>query len=201
MDFPRQVDYSRSGRPLRGVHSPSEWETWAPGNAGDHTRLGQLAAISGIWTRLRVIEANMQQLRQMDRRLPVSALSTNPLPSALERMSDFDIFGENILRDDHRQETMAFLQTLDGNTARDFVKRQLRSLFANSLLPGFNLNGRYSKRNFRQTNTFKRLQDVYRGCRAGRPLTPLDFEKSVRSTLKSAVTAASVRRRRQNDPE
>ncbi|BHF71915.1 hypothetical protein SprV_0401497600 [Sparganum proliferum] len=96
---------------------------------------------------------------------------------------------------------MAFLQTLGGNTARYFVKRQLRSLFANSLLPEFNLNGRYSKRNFRQTNTFKMLQNVYRGWSTGRPLTLLYIEKSVRSTLKSAVTAASVRRRRQNDPE
>nr|VZI53893.1 unnamed protein product [Spirometra erinaceieuropaei] len=86
-------------------------------------------------------------------------------------------------------------------TVREFVKRQLRSLFANFLLPGFNLNGRYSKRNFRQTNTFMMLQDVYNGWSAGRPFTLLDFEKSVRSILKSAVTAASVHRRRQSDPE
>ncbi|KAL7054162.1 hypothetical protein AAHC03_026481 [Spirometra sp. Aus1] len=50
MNFPRQVDNSRSGRPLRAVHSPSEWEAWAPGNAGDHTRLGQLGSSSTIST-------------------------------------------------------------------------------------------------------------------------------------------------------
>nr|VZI53894.1 unnamed protein product [Spirometra erinaceieuropaei] len=48
MNFPRQVDYSRSGRPLRAVHNPSEWEAWAPGNAGDQTRLGQLGSSSTI---------------------------------------------------------------------------------------------------------------------------------------------------------
>ncbi|BHF66903.1 hypothetical protein SprV_0200992600 [Sparganum proliferum] len=103
----------------------------------------------------------MQQPRPMDRRPSVSTLPTNPLPSPLELMSDFDTFEENLLIGDFRQEMMAFLQTLGGNTARDFVKRQFRSLFANSLLPGFNLNGRYLKRNFRQTNTFKMLQDYY----------------------------------------
>nr|VZI33289.1 unnamed protein product [Spirometra erinaceieuropaei] len=66
--------------------------------------------------RLGAIEANIQQLRQMDRRPTVSVLPTNPLPSPLERTSDFDIFEENILRDDYRQETMAFLQTVGGNT-------------------------------------------------------------------------------------
>ncbi|KAL7062996.1 hypothetical protein AAHC03_01494 [Spirometra sp. Aus1] len=96
---------------------------------------------------------------------------------------------------------MAYLQTVGGNTVREFVKRQLRSLFANSLLPGFNLNGRYSKRNFRQTNTYMMLQDVYNRWSAGRPFTLLDFEKSIRSILKSAVTAASVHRRRQGDRE
>ncbi|BHF66902.1 hypothetical protein SprV_0200992500 [Sparganum proliferum] len=168
-------------------------------SAGNYVTLSQ-AAISGIWSRLRVIEANMQQPRPMDRRPSVSTLPTNPLPSPLELMSDLDTFEENLLIGDFRQEMMAFLQTLGGNTARDFVKRQFRSLFANSLLPGFNLNGRYLKRNFRQTNTFKMLQDVYRGWSAGRPLTLLDSEKCVRSTLKSAVTV-SVRRRRQNAPE
>ncbi|KAL7054161.1 hypothetical protein AAHC03_026480 [Spirometra sp. Aus1] len=113
------------------------------------------AAITGICSRLGAIEANIQQLRQMDRGPPVSVLPTNSLPLALERMSDFDIFDENILTDDYRQEMMAFLQTVGGNTVREFVKRQLRSLFANSLLPGSDLNGRYSKRNFRQTNTLK----------------------------------------------
>ncbi|BHF62630.1 hypothetical protein SprV_0200561500 [Sparganum proliferum] len=52
MNFPRQVDYSRSGRPLRGVHNPSKWEAWAPGNAGHHTRLGQLGSSSSTVSRL-----------------------------------------------------------------------------------------------------------------------------------------------------
>ncbi|KAL7060946.1 hypothetical protein AAHC03_09805 [Spirometra sp. Aus1] len=169
-------------------------------SAGNYLTLSQ-AAITGICARLGAIEASIQQMRQMDTRPTVSVLPTNPLPSPLERMSDFDIFEENILRDDYRQETMAYLQTVGGNTVREFVKRQLRSLFANSLLPGFNLNGRYSKRNFRQTNTYMMLQDVYNRWSAGRPFTLLDFEKSIRSILKSAVTAASVHRRRQNDPE
>nr|VZI42381.1 unnamed protein product [Spirometra erinaceieuropaei] len=84
-------------------------------SAGIYLTLSQ-AAITGICSRLGAIEANIQQLRQMDRGPPVSVLPTTSLPLALERMSDFDIFEENILRDDYRQEMMAFLQTVGGNT-------------------------------------------------------------------------------------
>ncbi|KAL7056975.1 hypothetical protein AAHC03_019277 [Spirometra sp. Aus1] len=168
--------------------------------AGNYLTLSQ-AAIADICNHLRAIEADIQQLRLMSRGPPVLTVPTCPLPSPLELMSDFDAFEEHLLIGDFRRATMAFLQTLGGETARDFVKRQMRSLFASTLLPGFNLNGRYSKRNFRHTNTFKMIQDVYRVWSAGRTLTLLDFEKAVRSVLKSAVTAASVRRLRQNYPE
>ncbi|BHF81138.1 hypothetical protein SprV_0702426800 [Sparganum proliferum] len=111
-----------------------------------------------------LVVADIQQLRLIRRGPPVSAGPTCPLPSPLELMSDFDTFEENLLIGDFRQEMMAFLQTLGGETARDFVRRQMRSLFVSTLLPGFNLNGRYSKRNFRHTNTFKMIQDKPREC-------------------------------------